>query len=511
MPALQLVAYGIALWLGCYLLARQPLTRSLAFSGLGLLAYAGALAVGAFASAVSDGGAARWLLWLQWPLIFMPALCWCLALAHLASGARLPRWWSAKLDYGAALAAGLLLISGGVGQAFRWPAVRLGSAAVPPVDGSWSPGWLYWLFAGVAAAALLTLMALVVASRRALPVPRAGAVTLVSALFFGLGSGLLLLPATWVPRPWLILAIGLDLLAFGWVVAVLDAFDAGERVRVDFVRSLIAALALVAVFGGQVVVALALGAGPRITLTALLLGIVAGAIGLQAFWDALQGALDRMVLGGKTEVGRRRAALRAAASALTRQPVAGDPLALPEEEFTALTRRALSHFGDLPKLAASPLARLPSVERHLSADSTAPGDVLERAAALKALLAESVARLKPRGSGDFGTTDEWRFYNALYFPYVLGLRPYSRRQGVAARGARGVAEQDTTAAALHWFRAQVPERTLFNWQRAAAKLVALDVRARALAAQQPGAAMPAARGPGELAGVGSDFHGYGSG
>jgi hypothetical protein len=32
--------------------------------------------------------------------------------------------------------------------------------------------------------------------------------------------------------------------------------------------------------------------------------------------------------------------------------------------------------------------------------------------------------------------------------------------------------------ALDWFRASVPERTLHNWQNAAARLVAQDLRAR---------------------------------
>jgi hypothetical protein len=95
---------------------------------------------------------------------------------------------------------------------------------------------------------------------------------------------------------------------------------------------------------------------------------------------------------------------------------------------------------------------------------------LERAAVLKTLLAESIARLKPLTGEDFGASDEWRYYNALYFPYVAGLKPYSRRtlhdDGLAP------AEQ----AALDWFQAQVPERTLHNWQNAAARLVAQDLR-----------------------------------
>jgi len=141
---------------------------------------------------------------------------------------------------------------------------------------------------------------------------------------------------------------------------------------------------------------------------------------------------------------------------------------LDDDEFARLTRRALSHFSDLPRLAASPLTRLPIIFHRLNARA-AHDNTLERAAELKTLLAESISRLKPQGEENFGTTDEWRFYNSLYFPYIVGLRPYSRR---------GFQENldDDLIAALNWFQAAVPERTLYNWQNAASKLVAQDLR-----------------------------------
>ena len=71
--------------------------------------------------------------------------------------------------------------------------------------------------------------------------------------------------------------------------------------------------------------------------------------------------------------------------------------------------------------------------------------------------------------GSFGTSDEWRYYNVLYFPYVAGLRPYRRG---ASRTGLGPLERR----AFDWFVTQVPERTLYNWQTAAAKLVADDLR-----------------------------------
>ncbi len=129
---------------------------------------------------------------------------------------------------------------------------------------------------------------------------------------------------------------------------------------------------------------------------------------------------------------------------------------------------------DAPWLSAFPEL---NVRIYVTAPRGDGDDALERAAELKALLAESIARLKPRrgpsGCGDFGASDEWRYYNALYFPYVVGLKPYSRRAGPDRLdpAARQV---------LEWFRANVPERTLRNWQNAAAKLVARDLRAASL-------------------------------
>ena len=147
-----------------------------------------------------------------------------------------------------------------------------------------------------------------------------------------------------------------------------------------------------------------------------------------------------------------------------------DLQALDDSELARHTRRALSQFGDLSRLASSPLTYLPLVETRL-AERHAKDDVIERAIELKALLSESIARLKPRQKGDFGTSDEWRYYNALYFPYIAGIKPYRRR---AQHGDTDPIVQK----ALEWFRTTVPERTLHNWQTAATKLVAQDIRTR---------------------------------
>ena len=165
--------------------------------------------------------------------------------------------------------------------------------------------------------------------------------------------------------------------------------------------------------------------------------------------------------------------MRIAADAAPRVDDSLDMEAMDEEEFTRLTRRALSYLGNLPKLASSPLTQMALVDRKLRGNGDTVG-TLERANELKVILSESIERLKPRGQAEFGRTDEWRHYNALYFPYVLGLKPYSRR----ISGAH--ATDESLKDALDWFRAEIPQRTLYNWQNAAAELVARDLRERSL-------------------------------
>jgi len=122
---------------------------------------------------------------------------------------------------------------------------------------------------------------------------------------------------------------------------------------------------------------------------------------------------------------------------------------------------------NISRLSASPLTRLPFIEKRLRERGNS-GDTLQRASELRVVLSESIARLRPENQAGYGTTDPWRHYNALYFPYVMGLKPYSRR--VQHTEIDGASEQ-----VLEWFRTQVPQRTLYNWQNEAARLVARDL------------------------------------
>jgi hypothetical protein len=449
------LVFSIAWWLGLYLVGRNWRKASLLRAGLGLLAYGTALACAMFASVATT----PWLASLYTLLIFLPALCWSGALMPLLplpddQREWIDRWW--LRGFVPFAGAGLLLAIGSAN-------VALDPAGKPP------HGWLgLALLTGLLLLPLVGELAIIVRFWRVGRSPAALRLAALATLFFGLGSALVLFPFVPVPPGLAVLAIGFDLCLLGVAIALLDAFDEGETLRYDMLRSLVAAALAASLFGASVALTIVLGGVFSPPMIALLLAVIALAIAGQTLADPLQALIDRLAFPRAEALQQARAELRESASALPKID-AGIALAeLDEAEFARLTRRALSHYGDLGRLAANPLTQLPVVETRLHARG-APDHPLERAAELKSMLAESIARLKPREQAEFGTSDAWRYYNALYFPYVAGLRPYSRRT---------IAEELDPAAqkALAWFAAQVPERTLHNWQNAAARLVASDLR-----------------------------------
>lgn len=267
---------------------------------------------------------------------------------------------------------------------------------------------------------------------------------------------------------WLLIALSLIMLLVDIRLARSNVLALGEAFWPDFFRSLDGALLFSLLFGAPVALTLFFAPEAGLPLRLLLLINITFAVITQVFAGPIQSTLDRVAFPTQPQLRQERANLREAAEVLPKVDETATTSGLDEAEFTKLTRRALGHLGDLPKLAASPLARLPLIDARLVARQ-APDNTLERAAELKRLLTEAICYLKPPGAGDFETSDAWRHYNALYFPYVLGLKPYSRR-----------ADQDvldkTSRQALEWFRSQVPERTLYNWQNAGAKLVAQYLR-----------------------------------
>ncbi len=461
MLAAAVGAFGVAWWLGLYLIARDPAKPILRRTAYGLLGYSLVIACEALIPTVR---AADWLPAVRDGLLCVPAVAWTGVLLRLLPDSAAGRdaadvWWRRVLVPVTMLAAAGLVATGGFGGS---PAVSVPVAvlALAPLAGGF--GWLVASWRGVR--------------------PVVG-VLLAATLFFGLGVSALVLGAGWLPT-WSVLAgIGADLCLLGVVVAAFDAFSEGETLRPDMQRSALTAVVAAVLFGGQI--ALAMSIARSAVMVSLLLGSVAAAVAVQVLANPLHGLLDRLSFPSAPGLQTERADLRGVADALPRRAATHQLAELPPDEFDRLTRRALSHYGDLARLVTSPLTELPLVAWRLDSATSpekpmrdhrhAATSPIERATELKALLLESITRLKPPGGGDFGVSDEWRHYNALYFPYVVGLRPYSQR-------ARNAGLGETARQALKWFQTQVPERTLHNWQNAAAKLVADDLRARGFSA-----------------------------
>lgn len=435
---IELFAFALALWLGLYLVACEDGGARLNRAGWGLVAYALALALGMvrllrITPFVTVGY--RFFL-------FVPAFFWIGALLSLlpedsALRPRLDTLWR----YGLLPALVGLYAFLNTGQ---------------------NPTWL----AALAALPLLLAFGLNVwrwTTRPRPPLPT----LLLASLFFSLGTGLLLIPLAQLIHPWLVLAIGLDLLVLGLMIGRWDALEQGEAFWPDFIRSFAAAFLTTLIFGGQVGLVMRLNTGKSFPMLVLLLTTIAAAISLVTLNRPLQTWVERFSLAAFPRIRRERAQLQGVAAAITRtpEPAQFDWSQYDEAAFARLTRRTLSHLGNLPRLASSPLTQLPIVTQRLNGtDGT-----LERAKALQTVLIEQIVHLKPPGSAAFGTSEVWRHYNALYFPYVVGLKPYSRRTDSAAL-------DEASQQALAWFQSQVPERTLYNWQNAAAQLIAAALR-----------------------------------
>ena len=145
---------------------------------------------------------------------------------------------------------------------------------------------------------------------------------------------------------WLALAsTGVDVLLLGGAVARWDAFDEGQALRADMMRSLAGCSAVAALFGGQALVGLAVTRhepNAQIALIVLLFTSLAMSITVQVLADPLAGILDRLAFSKSPTLRADRAALRHTGAALPLR--AEDPLSdFDDDTFARLTRRALGH------------------------------------------------------------------------------------------------------------------------------------------------------------------------
>jgi hypothetical protein len=449
MAALSAVVFSLSWWLGLYLLARDPRKPVLLLAAIGLTSFAAVVALDAVR--VTSGLGA--LSSVEIYLVAVPGIAWFAVLLELC---RPSDSWRSR--------AGEITLVAVVGAAALFGAVMAGNVDGPVRLGHWV------MFAAIS---LSTLGAMIVAVLQRSP-GRVTGLVVIGTLFFALANAIVVIPLGLVPS-WIALAsTGFDVGVLGLAVAMWDAFDEGQALRADMLRSFAATAVVALLFGGQLLIGLAVS-GQHTALTVLLFTSLGVAIAINVLADPLAGLLDRVTFSRSPGLRAHRAALRDAEAALPRR--SASPLdGIDDETFARLTRRALGHYGDLSKLVASPLTALPIIDERLAARG-APDAPLERANELKALLADRIARLKPRDGGDFGTTEQWRHYNSLYFPYVVGVRAYA--QNATAAGLDPVARQ-----AWQWFVTEVPQRSLHNWQNAAARLIAADLRGNLVAAKE---------------------------
>ena len=449
MVGLSAIVFALSWWLGLYLLARDPRKPVLVLAAAGLTSFALVVGLDAVRVATQSDVLGR----IEIYLMALPGIAWFAVLVELS---RPPDTWRGRVRE--------IALVGAVA------AVALcGAALAGDVEGPLRLG--HWLM--FAAVSLPSLGAMVTAMLRpAQPVPVVRFVV-VATLFFALANVILIIPLGLLPSGLALASTGFDVALLGIAVALWDAFDEGQALRADMLRSATATAAVALLFGGQAVIGLVVAdLSASTALTVLLFTSLAIAIAINVLADPLAGVLDRLAFSRSPALRAERATLRGTEAALPLR--SHNPLHdVDDDTFVRLTRRALGHYGDLSKLVASPLTALPAIDERLAARGAAD-QPLERANELRALLADRIAALKPRDGTDFGTNEQWRHYNSLYFPYVVGVRAYA--QNATAAGLDPVARQ-----AWQWMVTEVPQRSLHNWQNAAARVIAADLRGGLLA------------------------------
>ncbi|WP_127497567.1 hypothetical protein [Actinoplanes solisilvae] len=415
MPAIAVLAFALSWWAACYLVGRDPRRPAALRAAGGLIAYALGVALW---SVAPEHSATQVLL-------CVPALFWAGAAISLLPSAVPERRY---LDRGWVVLSGAFLVM----LVLLPPAGRL--VVVAPLAGGLV---LLWRFRDQVRPPVLT-----------------AALAVAAALYAAALAGLLL-PLDLSLSGLLVAAAGLDLVMLGFLIAVAEALDVGERLRPDLIRAVTAALVATVLVGGPIAVTV-LEVDDEPVLVGLqfaLLAVVMTATGLAG---PVRRGLDLLAFRGDERLRQERSVLWSLSEALPRHRLRRRLLVTGRDDFLRFARQALDNYGDLGRLMRSPLTDLPSVHRRGTSHAA-------RAVELRALLARKVGELRP--AGPFETTDEWRHWTALRFRVELGLDPYARKPS-----SDGLDPDDRRA--LEWLRRQVPPGTLRRWQEEATVLVA---------------------------------------
>ena len=218
MAALSAVVFTLSGWLGLYLLARDPRKPVLALAAIGLCSFALVVALDAVRTA--NPAYAQLLSQVEIYLVAVPSVAWFAVLVELARPSETSGAYRASCCWSPVSVRSRW-------SARRWPAASTGRCGPGIGDVRGDLG----VHAGRDA-------------RRAAAAVAAGAgrpgwcrIMVVATLFFALGNAILMIPLGLVPS-WLALAsTGFDVLLLGVAVALWDAFDEGQALRADMLRS----------------------------------------------------------------------------------------------------------------------------------------------------------------------------------------------------------------------------------------------------------------------------------
>ncbi|MGW4245891.1 hypothetical protein [Nocardia sp. NPDC004722] len=282
--------FGVAWWLGLYLLARDPRKPLLRRAAVGLLVYAAAVVTDRLA------GGSPWFDGVRIVLVCAPVLAFSGVFVRLLPARAVER----------------------VDRVWRVGLIPLCALLAMPAAGGFLPAG-YLLGALTLLALLGTMLGMLGQhaewsedSRRS-----ASGLLTVGALLLGLSAALILLGLNVLPRTAMLSVVAADLVVLGLGIAVIDAYDEGEALRAGMIHSLVVSAATAAVFGGQAALALAL-AGERPALVSLLFGAIAAAITLQVLNAPLQAGADRLAFASDPRLFAARVEMRSATEALLR-------------------------------------------------------------------------------------------------------------------------------------------------------------------------------------------------
>jgi hypothetical protein len=228
MAAMSAAVFALSWWLGLYLWARNLRKPVLALAALGLTSFALVVAL----DALRVGGLyPDQLNRVEVYLVVVPAIAWFGVLLEMSRSPDDRRSRVVEVAAVSIVAAAALT----------------GAALAGTVSGPLRLG--HWVMFSVVS--ISTLMAMGVALRRQRRPRRAWRAAIVATLFFALGNAILVIPLGLVPS-WVALAsTACDVVLLGVAVALWDAFDEGQALRADMLRSFVGSVVVGLVFGSK--------------------------------------------------------------------------------------------------------------------------------------------------------------------------------------------------------------------------------------------------------------------